>query len=144
MKNLLLSWLSVVIIAAVLTTSILFLAQLNIFSGLGGFAIPVVICVSFIVAAILGERVFRFLKGKKRELNHEEVARYIEDFLAGRGANYDWDDFISVPIEDPELDRVRLICGKLPNTHKPAGKVDYCSEEDREALRKILYRLRKA
>ena len=37
----------------------------------------------------------------------EEVARYIRNFITGEGAKWDWDDFESVSIADPELDRIR-------------------------------------
>ena len=36
-----------------------------------------------------------------------EVAGYIGDFLDGTGGEWDWDDFISVPITDPRLEAIR-------------------------------------
>jgi len=38
----------------------------------------------------------------------DEVADYIENFLNGNGGPWDWDDFTSVRIDDPELDQVRI------------------------------------
>jgi hypothetical protein len=50
----------------------------------------------------------RFLPGKKtRDRSAEEVAQYLRNFINGEGENWDWDDFESVPITDPELDRIR-------------------------------------
>ncbi len=40
----------------------------------------------------------------------EEVAQYIENFIDGRGGEWDWDDFTSVAIKDPYLDRIRRQC----------------------------------
>ena len=40
----------------------------------------------------------------------EDVAQYIEDFVQGRGGERDWDEFTSVRIKDPYLDRMRRQC----------------------------------
>ena len=40
----------------------------------------------------------------------ENVAQYIEDFVQGRGGERDWDEFTSVRIKDPYLDRIRRQC----------------------------------
>jgi len=40
----------------------------------------------------------------------DEVAKYIEDFLQGRSQDRDWDEFTSVHIRDPYLDRIRRDC----------------------------------
>lgn len=37
----------------------------------------------------------------------EEVARYLRDFLNETGGDWDWDDFISIPIADPKLENLR-------------------------------------
>ena len=36
-----------------------------------------------------------------------EVALYLNDFIEGKGGAYDWDDFICVQIENPQLDSIR-------------------------------------
>ncbi len=36
-----------------------------------------------------------------------EVVRYLRDFIDGTGGEWDWDDFESVPISDPALERIR-------------------------------------
>jgi hypothetical protein len=38
--------------------------------------------------------------GRKRTA--AEVATYLRDFIDGTGDEWDWDDFESVPIADPE------------------------------------------
>jgi len=40
----------------------------------------------------------------------DQVAKYIDDFLQGRGDERDWDEFTSVRIRDPYLDRIRQDC----------------------------------
>lgn len=56
------------------------------------------------VAAIIG-RLFGL--GAARDRTAEEVVRYLRDFIDGTGGDWDWDDFESVPIRDPELERIR-------------------------------------
>jgi hypothetical protein len=46
------------------------------------------------------------LKGTA-DLTAADVERYLEDFLDGGGGDWDWDDFTSIPITDPSLDRIR-------------------------------------
>lgn len=46
-----------------------------------------------------------FSKPKKR--SPAEVAGFIRDFLEDRGGEWDWDDFTSVPLADPELEAIR-------------------------------------
>ena len=42
-----------------------------------------------------------------------EVADIIEQFLDGTGGRWDWDDFTSVKIVDPDLDTIRVRCIEL-------------------------------
>ena len=42
-----------------------------------------------------------------RDRSAAEVATFIREFIEGVGGDWDWDDFESVPITDPELDRIR-------------------------------------
>lgn len=37
----------------------------------------------------------------------KEVAKYIRDFINGEGGRWDWDDFESLAIADPVLERIR-------------------------------------
>jgi hypothetical protein len=66
-----------------------------------------------------------------------EVARYIDDFLAGSGGRWDWDDFISIPLEDPELEVIRKQCAALPDRYPPTQPRQYCSQEGLAELRRL-------
>ena len=46
-----------------------------------------------------------FASAEKR--SPDEVADYLRNFIEGLGGEWDWDDFISVPIADPHLESVR-------------------------------------
>ena len=70
-----------------------------------------------------------------------EVADIIERFLDGTGGQWDWDDFCSVRIKDPELDAIRLRCAKLsaedPHPHH------YCGAVGIDVMRGFVNNLRK-
>jgi hypothetical protein len=75
-------------------------------------------------------------------LTKAEVASYIENFLEGTGASWDWDDFISVRLSDPFLEEIRLLCAGLPELYPPAQKGAYCNDEGLQELRRILESLK--
>ena len=50
--------------------------------------------------------------GATTSLSKADVAKYVEDFVNNEGGEWDWDDFISVPIADPELEKVRQFCAE--------------------------------
>jgi hypothetical protein len=71
-----------------------------------------------------------------------EVADIIEAFLDGRGEGWDWDEFISLKLPDPGLEKIRLLCGSLPESYPPTQHGHYCGEEGLELLRTIARDLR--
>ncbi len=76
------------------------------------------------------------------KISREDVANYIEDFLADKGGPWDWDDFISIRIKNnPELEAIRLRCGRLPDEYPP-DQGGYCNSEGIKVLRQILDELR--
>ena len=68
----------------------------------------------------------------------EDVIREIEHFLKGKGGAYDWDDFVSIPIEDPWLDSIRDECGRLREEYPPGECRQYCSQMGLQRLGQIL------
>jgi hypothetical protein len=68
-----------------------------------------------------------------------EVADIIERFLEGNGGQWDWDDFLSIPIADPELDEVRQRCAA---THDEAYRTQWCGPAGFAELRRIAADLR--
>jgi len=67
---------------------------------------------------------------------------YIENFLAGTGAPYDWDDFISIPTGDVRLDAARHECNQLSERFPPGNEGGFCNEAGFERLREILRELK--
>jgi hypothetical protein len=70
-----------------------------------------------------------------------EVAQYIENFLTGKGGAWDWDDFTSVPITNPNLEAIRIKCGEVSFTH-PSTQGHWCNQAGLEILRDLAAKLR--
>jgi hypothetical protein len=76
------------------------------------------------------------------KMTKAEVADEIEAFVEGTGGEWDWDDFIHIPIDNPELERIRLRCEKLPEEFPPSQSGYYCSSEGIRVLEEIARELR--
>ena len=74
------------------------------------------------------------------EYTKAEVADIIEQFLDGTGGRWDWDDFTSVKIVDPELDAIRMRCVEL---YDAAARPAYCGQAGMSEMRQMIQRLRK-
>ena len=72
------------------------------------------------------------------KLSAAEVRRYITDFLDGRGGPWDWDDFTSIPIDDPQLDSIRGLCGDIRDRFPPKEQGHYCSAAGFDELRRLV------
>jgi hypothetical protein len=71
------------------------------------------------------------------------VADTIERFVDGICSRWDWDDFCSAPIIDPQLEAIRLRCAGLPQEFPSAQKGHYCAEAGIEVLRAMVRELRR-
>ncbi len=71
-----------------------------------------------------------------------EVADIIDKFLNGTGDERSWDDFVSIPIKDPSLDKIRLECLRLPDQYPPERSGKYCNEDGIRELRALIEKLR--
>ena len=76
------------------------------------------------------------------KMTREEVAKTIEDFVNGTGGKWDWDDFISIRLQDAELDAVRKKCFSVRDEFPPADDRQYCSEAGMQVLRDLVVTLR--
>jgi len=71
-----------------------------------------------------------------------EVADIIERFIEGKGSDWEWDDFISLSIQDPTLDKIRVRCLQLDKEFPPAGPSQYTNENGLKVLREYVRQLR--
>jgi hypothetical protein len=79
----------------------------------------------------------------KKELNSLERQRQAIDvirrFLDGSGAEYEWDDFTSVPYKsDPIMEDIRTRCLNVQEQFPTNESQGYCNEAGEEALRAII------
>ncbi len=98
--------------------------------------------ISLGVAALLG--VFHLLNKLSRphNLTADQVADCIENFLEGRGGAWDWGEFLSFPIQDPVLERIRVRCIELPDVYPVEPGDGYCGPEGEREMRRMLAQLR--
>ena len=86
-------------------------------------------------------RLFRKLF-RKTPVTKQDVIMALEDFLLGRGGARDWDDFTSIPLDDPELERIRLQCAALPDRYPPGVSSRYCNRDGLAVIEALLSKLR--
>lgn len=70
---------------------------------------PAIVLTPVILPIALLVLLFGRLFGLKSsaDLTPRDVETYLQDFLDGRGGDWDWDDFTSIPIANPVLDAIR-------------------------------------
>jgi hypothetical protein len=83
-----------------------------------------------------------WLTRKRNTLTPDDVVSTLEAFLSEFGSRYDWEDFVSRPINDPALDAIRVRCLGLPGEFPPQDPHQYCSEAGRDVLRAYVAQLR--
>jgi len=67
-----------------------------------------------------------------------KVAETIRAFLEGTGGDWDWDDFTSCPLRDPQLDSIRKRAGAVelpPDQEERAALERLAGEAERLAQR---------
>lgn len=75
-------------------------------------------------------------------MDNKDVISIIKSFLDGTAKDWEWDDFISVPIKnDPFLEEIRKRCVSLPDEFPPAKGKGYCNKEGIEVLKKYIHKL---
>jgi hypothetical protein len=76
-----------------------------------------------LIPALIALAIYHFLPSSKkaRTRTPQEVAKILRNFITDSGGEWDWDDFISVPISDAELEAIRLDAGAVPLPVNEAG-----------------------
>jgi hypothetical protein len=82
--------------------------------------------------------------GRPHNLTREDVAAEIEAFLDSRGGAFDWDDFCTFTIADPELDKIRARCSQLDQEFPSGSAGGYCNEAGLNVLRGYVAELRRS
>ena len=71
-------------------------------------------------------------------MTQTEVANEIEAFVEDRSGEWDWDEFISLRLADPELDAIRRLCASLPKIDPPTAAGHYCGERGMAIMAKLV------
>jgi hypothetical protein len=77
------------------------------------------------------------------ERTRAEVGDILSRFLDGTGGPYDFDEFCSLTIRDPELEAIRIACIRLRDA-APSGRGPYTNEAGFQAMRGFIRALREA
>jgi hypothetical protein len=72
------------------------------------FSIPLMILLVIVATPLAAlAALVSSIFGLKAQVSASEVATYLRQFTEGGGGAWDWDDFTSVPIDDPRLEDIR-------------------------------------
>jgi len=77
------------------------------------------------------------------DLTLRQIVDLIDELLNGTIGPYDWNDFLTLPMKDPEIDNVRKECAAIARKYPPQNKKDWCSEAGKNELLAISERLKK-
>ena len=72
----------------------------------------------------------------------EEVANTIEGFVDGTGSQWAWDGFISIRLDDPELEAIRQRCISIRDEFPSSDPCAYCSDAGLKIMQQIVQDLR--
>lgn len=70
-----------------------------------------------------------------------QTTALVRRFVQGTVEPYEWDDFVSIPLRDPELEELRIACVKLPKEFPPTDRRHYCSPAGLAKLESLVSRL---
>lgn len=83
-------------------------------------------------------------KSKSTERTPAQVAKFMEDFLTGAGPKWEWDDFLSTPVADAELEKMRERCRHLDLEFPPDKPGRFTNDQGFAVIRGYLDQLRRS
>lgn len=86
--------------------------------------------------------ILSYLTKKHNRKSPSEIADIIERFIEGKGSKWDWDDFICSPVNDPDLDKIRIRCAQLGHEYPPTKPGQYTNEEGIRILKQYVEELK--
>jgi len=96
----------------------------------------------FAAVALIGLAAKKFGK-RPPDPSIEEITKLIADFIEGKGGPYDWDDFVTLPLQNPDREKIRKECFEIYHNYPSKKKTEWCSEEGMQQLRKLYAQLSK-
>jgi hypothetical protein len=98
-----------------------------------------------VILGLMGFVIFKLLTRNKRyKRTSAEVADLLEAFFTATGDPWAFDTLISFPLEDEELEKIRVRCANLDSEFPPETKGRFCNEEGLEVIRGYMSQLRAA
>lgn len=70
-------------------------------------------------------------------MTKKELAALLRAFVGGTARKWDWDDFISVPQRDPEIEHIRRRLLTIDQDYPPTKPGEYCDEQGAQAMLRI-------
>jgi hypothetical protein len=120
-----------------------FLLLFLLFSGAWGAVLTAgVFLFALEGAAAIGIALLYFRYDEDHKAQRLEVADTIEAFITGSDVLTDWEEFLSTPQRDEELEAIRLRCAGLAREFPPVAPGEYCDPRGLEALLPYIASLR--
>jgi hypothetical protein len=76
------------------------------------------------------------------KMTGNEAADIIERFVNHTDGNWDWDDFISISVDDPEIESIRKECNRTHENFPPDSAKGWCNPQGVERLLELARKLR--
>jgi len=98
-----------------------------------------------LVVALLGAfAILKFLTyNKKYKRSRNQVADLLDSFLGEENGWKAWDAFLSCPLEDENLETIRIRCANLEREFPPDIDGQFCNDKGIEVIRAYIAELRK-
>jgi hypothetical protein len=68
------------------------------------------------------------------KMTRTELADLLEGFVNGTCGDWEWDNFLSVPHDDPEIEKIHDRCEQLDVEFPPTKPGQFCNEEGEAIL----------
>ena len=115
--------------------TLLFLLLFLLFTGAGGPVFVMGVLLGLAEGGLafgLGVLYFRYEHDKKED--RLDVADAIEGFVTGTNVMSEWEEFLAKPSRDPDLEKIRDHCVRLPKEYPPQHPGSYCGLEGFDVL----------
>jgi len=73
-------------------------------------------------------------------MTKQEIIEILGHFVSGHLYAWDWDNFVSARLHDPELEEIRSTCLRIQAEY-PAGGSTWCNAEGIERLKQLYEQL---
>jgi hypothetical protein len=104
--------------------------------------IPLIVILGFVGAFVIFKLLSRNQPYKRYKRTSAEVADLLEAFLSATDDPWAFDTLTSFPLEDEELEKIRVRCANLDSEFPPETKGHFCGEKGLDVIRGYISQLR--